>query len=142
MSSRIHATPARRAMLGVVALVSTMSTLGLLAQQPSSKPARLPLGPSSLAEERAERKVGEGFTYTHIVRGHASPDDFWTLRVMLPSRESESGIDPDAPAGMLGSKAVADAVASKLESLGLKPEVRRFATPALPNDGRASRRRR
>jgi hypothetical protein len=134
MSSRIHATPARRAMLGVVALVSTMSTLGLLAQQPSSKPARLPLGPSSLAEERAERKVGEGFTYTHIVRGHASPDDFWTLRVMLPSRESESGIDPDAPAGMLGSKAVADAVASKLESLGLKPEVRHFATPALPND--------
>ena len=34
-----------------------------------------------------------------IVRGHASPDDVWTLRVMLPSREKEGGIDPDAPVG-------------------------------------------
>lgn len=94
----------------------------------------MPLGPSSLHEERTVRQVGDGLTHTHIVRGHASPDDYWTLRVMVPSREPEGGIDPDAPAGMLGSKATAEAVAAKLESLGLRPQVQRFATPALPTD--------
>jgi hypothetical protein len=126
---------ARRAVLAIV-LAATTSTLGLLAQDTPRKPAgaALPLGPPSLHEERVDRQIGEGLTHTHIVRGRASPDDSWTLRVMLPSREPEGGIDPDAPAGMLGSKATADAVASKLESLGWKPQTQRFDTPALPTD--------
>lgn len=108
----------------------------LLAQQPSMKTAggALPLGAPSLQEQRSERQVGDGLTYTRIVRGQASPDDCWTLRVMLPSRELEGGIDPDAPVGMLGSKTTADAVAAKLVAAGLTPTVQRFATEALPTD--------
>lgn len=126
-------TPTRRTMLALALAVVT-SAHALLAQEPAPGAVALPLGVSSLREERTDRQVGEGLTYTHIVRGHASPDDYWTLRVMLPSREPEGGIDPDAPAGMLGSKASADSVASKLESLGWKPQTQRFATPALPTD--------
>jgi len=108
----------------------------LAAQQPPVKPAggALPLGSSALHEERTDRQFGEGLTYTRIVRGHASPEDHWTLRILLPSREVEGGIDPDAPVGMLGSKTAAETVAAKLESLGWKPSTERFATPALPAD--------
>jgi hypothetical protein len=109
----------------------------LQAQEPSVGRAAnaLPLGRPGLVEERTDRRIGEGLTYTHVVRGRTSPDDAWTLRVLLPSREAESGgIDPDAPVGMLGSRAIADAVAARLTALGWKPSVRRFATAALPTD--------
>jgi len=119
-----------------LALAVLAAAHALLAQGTARRAAgpALPLGVSSLQEERTDRQLGEGLTYTHIVRGHASPDDFWTLRVLLPSREPEGGLDPDAPAGMLGSKATADAVASKLEALGWRPRTWPFATPALPTD--------
>jgi hypothetical protein len=135
MSFTTHLTPARRAIVGL-ALAVTTAAHALLAQQPQQGPTRtgLPLGVWSLHEERIDRQVGEGLTYTHIVRGHASPDDSWTLRVMLPSGEPEGAIDPDAPVGMLGSKVTADLVASKLEPLGWKPQTRPFGTPALPTD--------
>ncbi len=134
------AAPARRQAtplaLGVLFLACIAVAGSLLAQEPSAGPAAgaLPLGGPALREARTDRQVGEGLTYTHIVRGHASPDDHWTLRILLPSREKEGGIDPDAPAGMLASKATADAVAAKLAALGWAPSTQRFATEALPND--------
>lgn len=108
----------------------------ITAQAPTATPAAgaLPLGSSVLTEQRTEREIGPGLTYTHIVRGQVSPADGWTLRIMLPSREVEGGIDPDAPVGMLGSEATARAVAAKLEAAGWKPATERFATPALPAD--------
>jgi hypothetical protein len=108
----------------------------ITAQAPTATPAAgaLPLGSSVLTEQRTEREIGPGLTYTHIVRGLLSPADGWTLRIMLPSREVEGGIDPDAPVGMLGSEATARAVAAKLEAAGWKPATERFATPALPAD--------
>lgn len=128
----------RRLRFRLVLAVLTVAP-ALLAQQPPAKPAGsvLPLGGAALHEQRTDRQIGEGLTYTHIVRGHASSDDVWTLRLMLPSRELEGGIDPDAPVGMLASKATADAVAAKLVSLGWKPSTRCFATPALPTDVKA-----
>jgi exopolysaccharide biosynthesis protein len=138
MSTKNRLTSARGNLFGL-ALAVTLASHALLAQgsAPGSGKAALPLGPASLHEERIVRDVGAGFVYTHIVRGVASAEDHWTLRVMLPSREGEGSLDPDAPVGMLGSKATADSVASKLESLGWTPEVRCFATPALPADVRA-----
>jgi hypothetical protein len=134
MSPTSRFAPTRRDLFRLAAAVA-IATQSLLAREPGRPPAtRLPLGPSSLNEERVDREVGQGLTYTHIVRGQASPEDAWTLRVMLPSREVEGGIDPDAPAGMLGSSATAAAVVSKLESLGWQPRMRPFATPALPDD--------
>ena len=118
------------------AFAVTILAPALLAQEPLVNPAGsgLTLGGPALREARTDRQVGDGLTYTHIVRGHASPDDHWTLRILLPSREKEGGIDPDAPVGMLASKATADAVAAKLVALGWAPLTQRFATEALPND--------
>ncbi len=108
---------------------------GLSAQSPARPGGKpLPLGGPDLQETRTERVIGQGLTYTRILRGQSSPDDGWTLRVMLPSREVVGGVDPDAPVGMLGSKVTAEAVARKLEALGLTPRVQSFATPALPAD--------
>ena len=104
------------------------------APAPATAPAPLPLGPAALRESRTERQLGPGLTYTHIARGQASPEDHWTLRVMLPGREGEGSIDPDAPVGMLGPKTAADAVAAKLQALGWTPRTQAFATPALPSD--------
>jgi hypothetical protein len=124
--------PSRR-LIGSFAIL--VCAVALSAQQPPANPGgALPLGSSALHEERTDRQIGEGLTYTRIVRGHASPDDHSTLRILLPSREAEGGIDPDAPVGMLASNATAGAVAAKLESLGWKPLTQRFATPALPAD--------
>src|SRR5512137_1877068 len=134
------AARARRqaALLALAALTPAFVILAsvLLAQEPSSGPAAraLPLGGRGLREERTGRQIGNGLTYTHIVRGHAAQDDNWTLRVMLPSREGQGSIDPDAPVGMLASTTTADAAAAKLTSLGWTPAVQRFATPALPGD--------
>jgi hypothetical protein len=118
------------------AFAVTILAPALLAQAPPVKPpgGALPLGNPALREERTDRQVGEGLAYTHIVRGHASPDDYWTLRILLPSREKEGGIDPDAPVGMLAPKAIADAVAAKLAAPGWAPSTQRFATEALPDD--------
>lgn len=131
-------TPSRRLGFRLVLAVLTLAP-ALLAQEPSVRLAgpALPLGGSALHEERTDRTIGEGLTYTHITRGHASSDDVWTLRIMLPSRELEGGIDPDAPVGMLASKATANATATKLVSLGWKPSTLCFATPALPTDVKA-----
>jgi hypothetical protein len=128
-------TPTRRSGFFLALVVLTLAH-ALLAQEPSVRPAggALPLGNSALHEERTDRQIGEGLTYTRIVRGHASPDDQWTLRIMLPTREVEGGADPDAPVGMLASKATADAMAAKLEALGWKPSTQRFAAAALPTD--------
>jgi hypothetical protein len=117
-------------------LVFPVLAYALSAQQPPATPAAgaLPLGASTLSQERMDRQIGEGLTYSRILRGHASPDDGWTLRILLPSREVEGGIDPDAPVGMLGPKAIAEAVAAKLKAQGWKPVTQRFATPALPAD--------
>lgn len=138
-------SPARRLFLSTLATLVLAHTLlaqghRLQAQAPSIGPpvapavSALPLGSPSLQEQRTDRTLGDGLTYTHIVRGHASAEDAWTLRVMLPSREVEGGIDPDAPVGMLGPKAAADAVAAKLVAAGLTAAVQRFATEALPTD--------
>ena len=134
MSSTTPVPPSRRVLLTLAAIAVTF-VQGVAGQAPrQSSSEALPLGAPSLREERTAREIRPGLTHTHIVRGQVSTEDCWTLRVMLPSREPEGGIDPDAPVGMLGPKGSADAVARKLEAIGVKPSVRGFATPALPTD--------
>lgn len=121
----------------VIILLTISVASALIAQAPpvaQGGPA-LPLGGPALTEQRTDRAIGDGLTYTHIVRGQASAEDAWTLRILLPSREAEGrGIDPDAPVGMLGSKATAEATAAKLTAAGFTPATQRFVTLALPTD--------
>ncbi len=125
--------PCRRVRLAS-ALLLLAPALAAEPKAPRSANA-LPLGGPSLQEERTERRVGEGLLYTRIRRGHASPEDAWTLRLLLPSREAEGGgADPDAPVGMLGSRAAAEAAAARVAALGLTAAVRRFDTAELPSD--------
>ncbi len=120
----------------IVSLSAFAFAQALSAQERPATLARdvLPLGTTALQEQRTDRTIADGLTYTRIVRGQPSPDDYWTLRVMLPSREGEGSLDPDAPVGMLGSKATADGVAATLAAQGWTPSTQRFATPALPTD--------
>ncbi|MFN8093354.1 MAG: phosphodiester glycosidase family protein [Vicinamibacteria bacterium] len=130
--------PCRRLRIASALLLLLAPAVAAAEPKTARTASALPLGRPSLQEERTERRVGEGLTYTRIRRGLASAEDGWTLRLLLPSREAEGGgIDPDAPVGMLGSRATAEAAAARVAALGLEAAVRRFDTAELPSDVRA-----
>ncbi len=78
----------------------------------------LPLGPQGLEESRVTNRLASGVTHTTIERGHRSPDDFFTVDVVL-----------------LQTRSRAEAVARRLRSLGHDARVEVIAKVA-PDDPR------
>ncbi|MFC7217480.1 phosphodiester glycosidase family protein [Streptomyces polyrhachis] len=84
----------RRGLIGALATGLAFSSL-LTAPAASGAPARddaaagLPLGPGDLTETRSARQVLPGVMHVSIERGHASPDDFWTVTVGTGTTEAE-----------------------------------------------------
>ncbi|MGN9839289.1 phosphodiester glycosidase family protein [Nonomuraea sp. H19] len=66
------------------------ATPGPASTAPLTTAERLPLGPSSLTEERTSRQVAPGVTHVAIERGQSSPDDFWTVTIGVATTEAEA----------------------------------------------------
>ncbi|MBB1258710.1 phosphodiester glycosidase family protein [Streptomyces alkaliterrae] len=89
------------------------------AAAPNAAAPSLRLGPGALHETRTSKTVAPGVTHLTITRGHASPDDHWTVTAGLatgepeitalerrlrelghtPRREAVAGPDPRGPPG-------------------------------------------
>ena len=60
-------------------------------QEDGKHPDELPLGRPGLEETRNTRQVAPGVTYTRVVRGEESTEDFYTVDVAFKAVSSVSG---------------------------------------------------
>lgn len=95
----------------------------LLAAAPAGSGASsdgLPLGPGNLPETRHSRELAPGVTYTTIVRGTPSADQFWTLTL-----------------GFFADRRSAAALVARLEAAGHPARIRRIdeRAPDDPDQG-------
>ncbi len=79
---------------------------GLASAAPEKPSGGLPLGGPALQETRITEKIAAGVTYTKIVRGKESRDDFYTVDVAFEA-----------------DRAAAEGVASQLRSDGYEPVI-------------------
>ncbi|WP_173100370.1 phosphodiester glycosidase family protein [Actinomadura verrucosospora] len=96
----------------------------------AARTSALPLGPSSLHEQRDTRQLAPGVTLTTIVRGEKSAADVWTLHVRLAV--------PGNTSAVIAPKATAEDAARRLESAGFHPRVEAVDGPRFA-DVRAGR---
>ncbi|MDL4814327.1 phosphodiester glycosidase family protein [Actinomadura opuntiae] len=108
----------RRPLLASLSLAALSASVLAVVAVPATASTRshaLPLGPSSLREQRETRQLAPGVTLTSIVRGEKSPEDVWTLHVRLSV--------PGNASAVIAPKATADDAAHRLEAAGLHPRV-------------------
>jgi Phosphodiester glycosidase/SPOR domain len=122
--TRASATPrGRAARSGAALALLAVAAAALLALAPAtaapggsgrdSRHAPLPLGPRGLDEDRFERRLAPGVTYTRIERGEASARDVWTVDVGFRARRAD-----------------AEALAAELRADGHDPSVIRVSQRA------------
>lgn len=95
----------------------------------STGPARLPLGPATLAETRTTTDVAPGVTRTHIVRGAFDPSTPWVVELSIPSGSTSP--DPDAPARTVQDRASADDLVRRLAAAGFTARSQPVRQPAV-----------
>jgi Phosphodiester glycosidase/SPOR domain len=118
----------------VLVMTSTACSGGPSDPAPSPDPddpldAPLPLGPSTLSEERTTRQLQPGVTLTTIVRGYPDPTAAWTVEIAIPSAVA------GAPATALASQADAENAAAALRTAGLEPRIELVSSPQLADAG-------
>jgi hypothetical protein len=112
---------------GTAVAAAALVALCLPATAQAHPTAGLPLGPAGLAETRTTTVLAPGVTLTTIVRGHADPNDVWTVEVAVPGGGGSP--DPDAPPTALADRPHADALAAALRQDGFDPRVERVDAP-------------
>jgi|WetSurMetagenome_2_1015567.scaffolds.fasta_scaffold44775_2 exopolysaccharide biosynthesis protein len=85
------------------------------------RPAELPLGNSTLPENRTQVTLAPGVTLTTITRGKASTDEHWVILVLAPNSGAFSSV--------LSSRDQAREVVARLKDAGLTAEVREERNP-------------
>jgi exopolysaccharide biosynthesis protein len=112
----------KTAILSIFLFASLMLSMGLPkpaeAQLP---PAGLPLGNSTLPEDRAQVTLAPGVTLTTITRGMASTDEHWVILVLAPNSGAFSSV--------LSSRDQAREIVAGLKDAGLTAEVREERNP-------------
>ena len=87
-------------------------------------------------ETRTTQAVAPGVTLTTINRGMASPDDFYTVNVGIPtSSDIPPDPDPDAVTAAIGTREAADAVAAQLTAAGWTGRVEPVRMPRFADAG-------
>lgn len=99
-----------------LAVLLALCGMGILPVCAQEAPAPLPLGSAALPESREQRTLAPGVTLTTIVRGAASPDEHWTLQVLIPG--------PENSFAAFASREAAQAVADTLQEAGFAPVLR------------------
>jgi exopolysaccharide biosynthesis protein len=105
----------------VMPLVLLLTVVATAYAQPANTSTGLPLGSSTLVENRTQAMLAPGVTLTTITRGTTSKAEHWTLSILMPG--SGSSIS------MLASCDLAQQYAAKLVESGFKPELREERNP-------------
>ena len=89
----------------------------------------LPLGPSTLQETRTTRRIADGVTHTHIVRGGADGSLPWVVEFNIPAGPASP--DPASPPRSVQDRAAADALAKAVTDAGHEATVQPVHQPAV-----------
>lgn len=84
-------------------------------------PAKLPLGDGSLPESRTDTTLAPGLTLTTIARGQASENDYYTLRIPVPTSEKSFSL--------LAPREQAQQVVTRLQGAGFRAELHEERNP-------------